>query len=76
MTEPDDFDIPYSGYDSGTPDDIWEDANHELTPIKELDTSHIANILRGLRSGKPYWGQKHKEPALKAELESRLSNGK
>lgn len=51
--------------------DEWEDREFNITPIKDLETSHIQNIIRGLEEGSFYWGQQSKLSFLKAELERR-----
>lgn len=50
---------------------VWVDINHGQTPIHQLKTDHIQNIIRGLAHGKSYWQQIDKLGVLKNELKSR-----
>lgn len=61
----------FDDYRSEAPDDVWEDTNYNETPIKDLATPHLVNIIRGLEAGKSYWEQIDKLPNLRAELKKR-----
>lgn len=61
----------FYGRSSNTKEYEWEDKNHHIRLISDLDTSHIKNIIRGLEAGKSYWHQSWKLDYLKKELKKR-----
>lgn len=50
---------------------VWVDVHWNQTPIHQLETTHIKNIIRGLEAGKSYFGQISKIEILKKELKMR-----
>jgi hypothetical protein len=56
---------------SDTQEYEWEDKDHNVRLIHDLDTGHIEHIIKGLESGKGYWGQVWKLPYLQRVLKRR-----
>jgi len=53
---------------------VWVDKDWNQTPIHQLETRHIENIIRNLEDGKSYFGQADKLDTLKRELNNRKEN--
>lgn len=53
----------------------WSDRKHIQTPIADLETSHIKNILKAISSNyenEGLWGQNYKKKYLENELTLRM----
>jgi len=61
----------YERYESDTLEDEWEDAEHNVYALDELEDSHLVNIIRGINAGKPFYGQTWKLEFLEEELQRR-----
>jgi hypothetical protein len=55
-------------YESDTKKYEWEDASNDVHLIRDLETSHIKHIIRGLEDGKDYFCQGYKLAYLKKTL--------
>lgn len=69
----DGYDAEDFSYSSDSKKYEWEDKTHETHLIHGLQESHLKYIIRGLESGKDYYGQQYKLAYLRKELSMRES---
>jgi hypothetical protein len=50
---------------------VWVDSDYVAERIETMETKHIMNCIRGIKKGKPYFGQSWKLPHLESEMERR-----
>lgn len=71
----DDFDCDmFEPYESDTAIYEWEDREYNVDLISELETSHLINIVRGIKRGAWYFGQGYKLERINKELKKRIKN--
>jgi hypothetical protein len=50
---------------------VWVGSDYVAERIETMETRHIMNCIRGIKRGKPYFGQAWKLPHLETEMERR-----
>jgi hypothetical protein len=71
MAAEDWIDTSYQPYESDTRDYEWEDKNYHVSLVRDLETSHIENIIKAIDRGIYLYAQDWKRDYLVKELRRR-----